>query len=477
MVQLFVVHRIRRMTRRGVARFRFRVRGATGRVHIGIDVLDPRVVLHSRVRMRGTRRGTIVVRPAQRLPLGRHTLTATVTDDAGATARVELTVVVQSCLSLGALQITALADGQLLTLPFSSTCGLGFKCDASATYHHGAHGDEMTLSFGHGPASLHVTIPLGDREFTEADVQISVSGSDGTSASWRLGEDPEITWAPPAPHVSVPVRVAAVAGAVVVALVGGFAIGSALEDGSDHQAQPRHPPASSKVTTTTHGSRPPTSSTIPGSTTTTASTLPRTDGLPVNVSFVDPPQSVAAGAPLTLAIQVEPAPGEPASAELDPTGSVDLVDGTSVIATDALVHGRARLTFSSLALLPHRLVARYDGDDTFTPGPSEELVVTVHSIPTALELTPHVGDGNCPSTGLIATVTEGDIAATGSMWFFDGPDQVLGTAGIDRGTATLPDVTLGNGKHTIEARYAGDALHDESRDAADVNIDCPPAIG
>jgi hypothetical protein len=80
-----------------------------------------------------------------------------------------------------------------------------------------------------------------------------------------------------------------------------------------------------------------------------------------------------AGVPVTFTVTVSPvAPGAGV-----PTGTVTILDGTTVLATAQLdTNGQAMFTFA-FAAGDHSLTVSYGGDDNFQPGLSDPLDLPV----------------------------------------------------------------------------------------------------
>ena len=83
--------------------------------------------------------------------------------------------------------------------------------------------------------------------------------------------------------------------------------------------------------------------------------------------------SSVAGQPITFTIRVAPAPGVSGA----PTGSVVLLDGSSVLATLPLVNGMASYQTEALAEGAHAIAAIYSGDAGFQAGYSTPIIQSV----------------------------------------------------------------------------------------------------
>ena len=169
--------------------------------------------------------------------------------------------------------------------------------------------------------------------------------------------------------------------------------------------------------------------------------------------------TVMAGQPVILTATVT-------SATATPTGSVNFLDGTTLVGTAPLSGsstGSATAQFSSmLAVGSHTLTAMYVGNGTLPASVSgaQTVTVTQATSSTLLMASPTSLPTAQPET-LTATIVTGTTpVATGTVTFFDGTTQVGAvtlTATATGGTATLQLPSLAVGAHAFTARYSGDA--------------------
>jgi hypothetical protein len=142
-----------------------------------------------------------------------------------------------------------------------------------------------------------------------------------------------------------------------------------------------------------------------------------------------------------------------------PTGAVRFSDaGNFVVAGDVDNLGRATVAVNSQAAGTHNIVASYSGDANFAPSISAASALAVNKAPTTIALVA------LPSASVVgqsvtvtATVTASTAIATptGAVSFSDGAN-LIGTATLDQGKATVRVPFLTPGTHLIAARYAGD---------------------
>ncbi|HKE23777.1 MAG TPA: Ig-like domain repeat protein [Bryobacteraceae bacterium] len=139
-----------------------------------------------------------------------------------------------------------------------------------------------------------------------------------------------------------------------------------------------------------------------------------------------------------------------------PTGTVQFLNGTTVLGTVTLVAGVA-----TIPAPPGTFTAVYSGDANFTGSTSNAVTLNT---PSNASLT--LSSGLNPSSlGQAVTFTAqintsggapGAPSPTGTVQFFDGT-KLLGTGTVSGGQATFTTSALGGGNHTIIAQYSGDS--------------------
>jgi autotransporter-associated beta strand protein len=151
---------------------------------------------------------------------------------------------------------------------------------------------------------------------------------------------------------------------------------------------------------------------------------------------------------------------------LTPTGTVTFVDQTTnTVLGTAILSGSggistATLTTNVLAAGAHSIVATYDGNTDFAPGPNSNAVTqTVTQASSTLALTSSAGTSKFgQAVTFRATVgsSTGGGVPTGTVTFFiDG--NVAGTGTINAaGVATFTTSSLAVGSYTVTATYGGD---------------------
>jgi 2',3'-cyclic-nucleotide 2'-phosphodiesterase (5'-nucleotidase family) len=138
------------------------------------------------------------------------------------------------------------------------------------------------------------------------------------------------------------------------------------------------------------------------------------------------------------------------------TGTVQLLDGTTVLGTGTLTAGKVSITVDGTALDvgSHTLTLKYLGDTGFDPS-AGSVAVTVVQAPTKVTSTssPIVYG----QAGAIAvTVTSSGGTPTGKVDLLDG-DTVVGTGTLADGTASISvsGTSLTVGSHDLTLKYLG----------------------
>jgi len=154
-----------------------------------------------------------------------------------------------------------------------------------------------------------------------------------------------------------------------------------------------------------------------------------------------------------------------------PSGSVTLLDGTSVLAVLPLTQNQdeadAQFTTSSLAPGTHMISATYAGDGVFSAGtsPTLTLIVGRHAtMTTIVSATPSV---NGQPVSIKVQVTSDSGTPTGTVTLTEGAKAgaTLGSGTLSAGVATIVITGLTLGTHNIVANYGGDANFDASSSA------------
>jgi hypothetical protein len=136
-------------------------------------------------------------------------------------------------------------------------------------------------------------------------------------------------------------------------------------------------------------------------------------------------------------------------------GSVQFLDGSTVIGTASLANGSASLS-ASPGVGTHSVTAVYSGDANHNGATSAAVALTVNKAPSTTAIS--AGSGTISfgqSVSLTASVSP--ATATGAVQFLDGA-IVIGAVALNGGSATLVVGNFAAGTHTITASYGGDGV-------------------
>ena len=140
-----------------------------------------------------------------------------------------------------------------------------------------------------------------------------------------------------------------------------------------------------------------------------------------------------------------------------PTGTVNLLNGSTVVGTGTLAGGMTSIRVSSLPAGADSITAKYLGSTTFASSTSTPLTqtVTVATTSTSLasSLNPAATSQSVTFTATVASQFGG--AATGSVVFSSG-SQTLGAVSLSANIAALTTSFSGAGTYSITAKYKGD---------------------
>ena len=140
-----------------------------------------------------------------------------------------------------------------------------------------------------------------------------------------------------------------------------------------------------------------------------------------------------------------------------PTGTVQILYGSTVVGNGILVNGSVSISVATLPVGSDSMMADYLGRGGFAPSKSTTLTQTVTVATTTTSLSSLL---NPAATGqpvaLTATVTsQYGGAATGSIAFIAG-SQTLGTASLSGKVASITASFSTPGTYVISAKYTGD---------------------
>ena len=143
-----------------------------------------------------------------------------------------------------------------------------------------------------------------------------------------------------------------------------------------------------------------------------------------------------------------------------PTGTVELLNGATMLTTKPLVNGVATFDTSALALGTNSITATYSGDDNFTTSTSSAITVSVSRASSATVVTfspvSPVAGQSVTLTATVSAVAPGSQTPTGTVQFFNGGTSI-GTATLVSGAGSITTSTLAAGANSITAQYLGDS--------------------
>jgi hypothetical protein len=141
-----------------------------------------------------------------------------------------------------------------------------------------------------------------------------------------------------------------------------------------------------------------------------------------------------------------------------PTGTVNLLNGSTTVGSGTLTNGTTKIGISSLPAGSDSITAAYQGSADFAASTSAQLAQTVKVATTTTALSSSVNSASTnQSITFRATVTsQYGGAATGSVVFSSG-SQTLGSASLSGGVASLTTSFSAAGTYSVTAKYTGDA--------------------
>lgn len=171
------------------------------------------------------------------------------------------------------------------------------------------------------------------------------------------------------------------------------------------------------------------------------------------------PETLIYGAPARLTATVTRVDGAA------PRGSVEFLDGTTVLGTAALTAGTGAAATavlspsgSQLAVGSHRLTARFVPDAGFVASESAAQTLPVTKASTATTLTssnPSASVGTSVTLSAAVEARDGSLASpAGELEFFAGSTS-LGVVQVTAGNATLTTAFASAGTRELTARFAG----------------------
>jgi hypothetical protein len=392
---------------------------------------------------------------------GVYQLTLTDDDGAGSVATQAFTLIVDQAPSITSASSTAFAIG--VSNSFTVTTGQDFPTDVLTE--SGSLPSGVTfVDNGNGTASLSGTPAAGTAGTYPMTITASNGvGSDATqsfSLTIGVGSVTHLAMTPLAPTFGRPLILTATVGpatgtATLTGTVsfydGNTQLGSPVTVSGDR--------ASISTSALGAGSHSFTAVYSGGGSYLGSSSQPLNANISAsNTRVLLSPSSIAPvyGQPLTLTARVSPlTPGT-----MTPTGTVTFMDGTTVLGTANTTNGVATLPGQILSVGAHALTASFhsssanDSDSTSSiyheSVRAARAVITLSATPT-----PDVYGEQVTLTAHVTVLAPGSADPNGTITFKDALN-VLGTAPVVNGIATLTTSSLSAGTHLLFATYGGD---------------------
>ncbi len=146
------------------------------------------------------------------------------------------------------------------------------------------------------------------------------------------------------------------------------------------------------------------------------------------------------------------------------TGTVQFLDGSTVLGTATASGGSAAFSTSSLTQGSHIMSANYSGDSNYSSQVSVGITQTVNAKATTATTVTSASNPAIVGAAVAFTATVSPSTATGTVQLLDGA-TVLGTGTLANGAASFNISTLAVGAHAITAVYGGDAVNAGSTSA------------
>ena len=154
-----------------------------------------------------------------------------------------------------------------------------------------------------------------------------------------------------------------------------------------------------------------------------------------------------------------------------PTGTVNFLNGTTVLGSGTVASNVATFTTSTLPTGSSSITAEYTGDANYATSTSPATTVTVSGISTTTTVSysptlPVFGQ----QVTLTATITPGSTFTplpTGTVDFFNG-STLLGTGTVSNDTATFNTAAITVGNNSLTAQYLGDGNYSGSTSAVNL---------
>jgi uncharacterized protein (TIGR03437 family) len=173
-----------------------------------------------------------------------------------------------------------------------------------------------------------------------------------------------------------------------------------------------------------------------------------------SVSITSSLNPTSLGQPVTFTITVSGS-----GSTSTPTGTIQLYDGTTLIATLTLSGAQATFSTASLGGGSHNIIAKYSGDSTFPTAQGiygQVVFATATMTITATPLSAVYGSAITVTATVGPSTPPVGFSAPGGQVNFTEGNTALGSATLSSGTASFALPLLSVGTHVITGTYAGD---------------------
>lgn len=171
-----------------------------------------------------------------------------------------------------------------------------------------------------------------------------------------------------------------------------------------------------------------------------------------------------------------------ATGATSPSGTVQFLDGTTVLGTGTLASGVATYNLALTGSSKHSITATYEGDTNYSTATSSAVSVSGSLVSTTTSLTSSsyatsYGTSVTLTSAITPSSTVDSTSPTGTITFTDSVQGVVGTATLSSGSTTLDLSTLTAGTHSLVATYSGDTNYAASSSTTSVVITVSAVTG
>lgn len=154
-----------------------------------------------------------------------------------------------------------------------------------------------------------------------------------------------------------------------------------------------------------------------------------------------------------------------------PSGNVDLLDGSTPVATEMLDStSQAQFSISTLTAGPHSLGVTYAGDPSFLASNAQPLDIDLQN-PTTVSLVPSAASASFGSAVAFSVAVSSATAVPTGQVLFQLGSTTLGQVSLDgSGKASFSTSSLSGGVHDIVASYVGNSFFEPNSSTTTVTV-------